>query len=111
MRMKLSWVRSSACSRPTRPAHSCHTSGWARRTNERTASASPAPAARASRVRSSTEPVWTTTGAGNHPAPGCDRVDMSCDPFRELISADLDGEATETERTELATHLATCDAC
>lgn len=36
---------------------------------------------------------------------------MSCDAHRELISADLDGEATESERAELAAHLATCEVC
>lgn len=36
---------------------------------------------------------------------------MGCDTCRELISADLDGEADDAERAELAGHLATCAAC
>lgn len=36
---------------------------------------------------------------------------MSCDPFRELISADLDGEVGDDERTVLASHLETCPRC
>jgi predicted anti-sigma-YlaC factor YlaD len=36
---------------------------------------------------------------------------MSCDPFHELISADLDGEVDEHERADLHAHLASCADC
>ena len=36
---------------------------------------------------------------------------MGCDTCRELISADLDGEADDAERAAMADHLATCAAC
>ena len=36
---------------------------------------------------------------------------MNCATSRELISADLDGEASSDEQAQLATHLETCPAC
>ena len=55
--------------------------------------------------------MCTTPCAGNHLASGCDHQGMGCDPYRELISADLDGEADDAERATLAAHLATCAGC
>ena len=34
-----------------------------------------------------------------------------CTPFRELISAELDGELTPGEEQDLLAHLAACSAC
>ncbi len=36
---------------------------------------------------------------------------MTCDQYRELISADLDGELQPDEEVTLFTHLGTCDDC
>jgi predicted anti-sigma-YlaC factor YlaD len=36
---------------------------------------------------------------------------MSCDPFREALSARLDGEASPVEAHELEAHLGACPAC
>ena len=36
---------------------------------------------------------------------------MDCERFREQLSASLDGELTEQERTEVSAHLVSCAAC
>ena len=36
---------------------------------------------------------------------------MTCDLYRELISAQMDGEVTETEARHAHAHLQQCDAC
>lgn len=36
---------------------------------------------------------------------------MGCEYYRELISAEADGEVTEAERAALRTHLAACEDC
>jgi anti-sigma factor RsiW len=39
------------------------------------------------------------------------RSSPTCDPFRELLSAELDGELSPAERRRLQEHLAACPAC
>ena len=69
---------------------------------------SPAPAATASIVSSSTDQVWT---GGNQPAQSGDHPPMRCDTIREALSARIDGEDPGLGDQVLDDHLAGCSAC
>jgi predicted anti-sigma-YlaC factor YlaD len=49
--------------------------------------------------------------AGNFPVPLDDYLGMTCGECREVLSADLDGEASELELEVASEHLARCTAC
>ncbi len=49
--------------------------------------------------------------AGNHADPASDYRYMGCEQWREILSAQLDGEATPDEERAADGHLETCTAC
>ncbi len=50
-------------------------------------------------------------GHGNQPAGPGDQRHMACDQWRELLSAQLDGEDDPGDRSRVEEHLAGCAAC
>jgi len=52
--------------------------------------------------------VWSF---GNQPAQSDDHPTMSCDPFREALSALIDGEAPNLDAPAIDAHLQTCARC
>jgi predicted anti-sigma-YlaC factor YlaD len=48
---------------------------------------------------------------GNQESPGDDQEGMACQPFRDAISARLDGEALGMPAARLEAHLTGCPAC
>jgi len=56
-------------------------------------------------------PPDSTRDEGNQPAPGDDNPIMQCTPYREAVSARLDGESPGLPAGELDAHLDACPAC
>ena len=132
----MSWVTSSAASRPARAATNRHTSAWVARTKAWAAPGCPARAASSVRVTGSVNPmarsplpvltpshftcpasVAGTYGRRNFSAGRDDYPVMTaqpvlpCDQARTALSARLDGEAPGVPAGTLARHVDGCAAC